>query len=176
MLNVLAQSRCLNYKKVDVTSCPWSLSNRNIANCFEKWFSISPELVKPVLTDLSRDWKKCGLLTQVNYSEKCTFEGLKGRSLNTGGLKDRFNCTCLSFIQCNDTIKIWNEARSFPQNQIFCHSVLHHFATTPMSTISVCTLEFRQVNNYPYLPSFTMLGLPLHVLKHPALCLYLLLS
>ena len=37
--------------------------------------------------------KKCGLLTQVNYSAKWTFGGLKGQSPNTGGLKDRFNCT-----------------------------------------------------------------------------------
>ena len=36
--------------------------------------------------------KKCGNLTQVNYSEKCAFRGLKERSLNTGGLKDRFDC------------------------------------------------------------------------------------
>ena len=33
-----------------------------------------------------------GLLTQANYSETCTFEGLKGRSLNAGGLNDRFDC------------------------------------------------------------------------------------
>ena len=37
--------------------------------------------------------KTGGLLTQVNYSgEKKSFGGLKGRSLNTGGLKDRFDC------------------------------------------------------------------------------------
>ena len=41
--------------------------------------------------------KKCGLLrqlgllTQVNYSEKCVIGGLKGQSLNTSGLKDRFD-------------------------------------------------------------------------------------
>ena len=28
----------------------------------------------------------------MNYIEKCTFGGLKGWSLNTGGLKDRFDC------------------------------------------------------------------------------------
>ena len=33
-----------------------------------------------------------GLLTQVTYSTKCAFWSLKGRSLNTGGLWDRFNC------------------------------------------------------------------------------------
>ena len=32
---------------------------------------------------------------QVNYSEKCTLKGLKGWSLNTGGLKDRFDRTCM---------------------------------------------------------------------------------
>ena len=38
--------------------------------------------------------KTGGFLTQVNYSEKCALVGgLKGRSLNTGGLKDRFDCT-----------------------------------------------------------------------------------
>ena len=31
-------------------------------------------------------------LTQVNYSEKCAFEELKGQSLNTGGRKDRIDC------------------------------------------------------------------------------------
>ena len=55
------------------------------------------EPVEPVLRDCSRDkkmWslKTDGLLTQVNYSEKWTFGGLKGWSLNTGGLKDRFDC------------------------------------------------------------------------------------
>ena len=32
------------------------------------------------------------LLTKVDYREKCTFGDLKGRSLNTGGLKDRLGC------------------------------------------------------------------------------------
>ena len=36
--------------------------------------------------------KTSDLLTQVNYSEKYTFRGLKGWSLNTGGFKDRFEC------------------------------------------------------------------------------------
>ena len=40
----------------------------------------------------SRGWKKCGLLRQVDYGEKCAFGGLKRRSLNTGGLRDRFDC------------------------------------------------------------------------------------
>ena len=40
--------------------------------------------VKPVLRELKR--QNSGLLTQVNYSEKNTFGGLKGRSLNTGGI------------------------------------------------------------------------------------------
>ena len=39
-----------------------------------------------------RSPKTGGLLTQVHYSEKCTFGGLKGLSLNTGGLKDKFEC------------------------------------------------------------------------------------
>ena len=39
--------------------------------------------------------KEGGLSTQVNYREKCTFGGLKGRSLNAGGLKDRFDCLLL---------------------------------------------------------------------------------
>ena len=57
--------------------------------------------VKPVLRDRSRDPPKMwshmtgGLLTQVYYREKCTFGALKRWSLNTGGLKDRFDCTCL---------------------------------------------------------------------------------
>ena len=47
--------------------------------------------VKPVYKDLSRDPKKWsletgGLLTQVNYSENCTFGTLKGRFFNIGGL------------------------------------------------------------------------------------------
>ena len=37
--------------------------------------------------------KKSGLLTQVNYSDKCTFGGLKGQFLSAGGLKDKFDCT-----------------------------------------------------------------------------------
>ena len=32
------------------------------------------------------------LLTQMNYRENCTFGGLKGFFLNTGGVKDRFEC------------------------------------------------------------------------------------
>ena len=39
-----------------------------------------------------RSHKTGGLLTQVHYSEKCAFGGLKGWSLNTGGLKDRLDC------------------------------------------------------------------------------------
>ena len=42
--------------------------------------------------------KTCGLSIQVNYGEKCTFGGLKGQSLNTGGLKDRFDCTGRLFL------------------------------------------------------------------------------
>ena len=48
--------------------------------------------VKPVLKRPFKRLKKCvlfktgGLLTQVNYSEKCAFWGLKEWSLNTGGL------------------------------------------------------------------------------------------
>ena len=30
---------------------------------------------------------------EVKYREKGTFGGLKGQSLKTGGLKDRFDCT-----------------------------------------------------------------------------------
>ena len=37
-------------------------------------------------------FKTGGLLTQGNYRETCTLGGWKGRSLNTGGLKDRFDC------------------------------------------------------------------------------------
>ena len=33
-----------------------------------------------------------GLLRQVNYSENCTLGTLKGWSLNTGGLRDKFDC------------------------------------------------------------------------------------
>ena len=45
---------------------------------------------EPALRNHSRDhklWspKTCGLLPQVNYSERCEFGGLKGRSLNTDG-------------------------------------------------------------------------------------------
>ena len=36
--------------------------------------------------------KTGGLLTRVNYSENCTLGTLKGQSLNTGGLKDWFDC------------------------------------------------------------------------------------
>ena len=39
-------------------------------------------------------FKTGGLLTKVDYYEKCTFEGLQGWSLNTGCLKDMFNCMC----------------------------------------------------------------------------------
>ena len=35
---------------------------------------------------------------QVNYSEKCAFVGLKGWSLNTGGLKGRFDCTLTLYL------------------------------------------------------------------------------
>ena len=53
--------------------------------------------VESVLRDCSRNQKvvvSYGLLTQVNYSENCTFGTLKGQSLNTGGLNDRSDCTC----------------------------------------------------------------------------------
>ena len=50
-------------------------------------------LMKPL-----KEPKKLGLLTQVDYSEKCTLEGMKGWSLNTGGLKDRFDCTCIPIL------------------------------------------------------------------------------
>ena len=36
-----------------------------------------------------------GLLTQLNYRKKCTLGALKKWSLNTGGLKGRFDCICL---------------------------------------------------------------------------------
>ena len=39
-----------------------------------------------------------GLLMQVNYSEKCAFVGLKGWSLNTGGVKGRFDCTLTLYL------------------------------------------------------------------------------
>ena len=39
-----------------------------------------------------RSPKTGGLLTQVHYSEKRTFGDLKGRSLHTGGFKERFDC------------------------------------------------------------------------------------
>ena len=53
---------------------------------------------KTVLRDCSRTkkmWplKTGGFLTRVNSSEKCTLGDLKGRSRNTGGLKDRFDYT-----------------------------------------------------------------------------------
>ena len=35
-------------------------------------------------------------LRQVNYSEKCSSRGLQGWSLNTGCLKDRFDCSELT--------------------------------------------------------------------------------
>ena len=41
--------------------------------------------------------KTGGLWTQVDNSENCTFGTLKGQSLNTGGLKDRFDCTYSGF-------------------------------------------------------------------------------
>ena len=37
--------------------------------------------------------KTGGLLTQLTFKEKCTLGGQKGRSHNTGGLKDRFDST-----------------------------------------------------------------------------------
>ena len=44
--------------------------------------------------------KKCGLLTWVNCCENCAFGSLslKGQSLNTGGLKGRFDCTFVNQI------------------------------------------------------------------------------
>ena len=45
---------------------------------------------KPVLRDHSKmkkwSYKTDGLLSQAHYSEKCTFGGMKGWSLNTGVL------------------------------------------------------------------------------------------
>ena len=39
-------------------------------------------------TEKMQSLKAGGLLTQVNYSEKCTSGGLKGQSLKTAGIKD----------------------------------------------------------------------------------------
>ena len=53
--------------------------------------------VKPALRDCSRDQENVVVkLTLVNYSEKCAFGGLKGQSLDTGGLKDRFDYQILA--------------------------------------------------------------------------------
>ena len=38
-------------------------------------------------------------------SEKCTFGGLKGWSLSTGGLKDRFDCIC-TLIQVHRVVHL----------------------------------------------------------------------
>ena len=46
--------------------------------------------------------KTGGLLTQVNYREEWAFGDLKGRFLNTGGLKDGFDYTC------NDMALLWS--------------------------------------------------------------------
>ena len=50
--------------------------------------------LKRPLKGLIKKWplKTGSLLTQVNYSEKCIYRGLKGQSLNTGGLNGRFHC------------------------------------------------------------------------------------
>ena len=53
--------------------------------------------------------KTDGLLTHVNYSPKWAFWSLQRRSLNTGGLKCRFDCTCahgMSEIDTYNAIKL----------------------------------------------------------------------
>ena len=48
-------------------------------------------------------WWTGGLLTQVNYSENHTFGTLQMQSLNTGGLKDRFDCI---WYKCSDPLLV----------------------------------------------------------------------
>ena len=50
---------------------------------------------------------KAGGLTQVNYREKYTFGGLKRRSLNTYGLKDRFYYMIILLVDIDVTVW-WN--------------------------------------------------------------------
>ena len=81
----LIHSKCLSTAKV---ACIFTLSTSDVLMYSQTLLNRS--LKGPKM------WshKTGGLLTQVNYSEKCIFEGLKGRSLYTGDLKDRFDCIC----------------------------------------------------------------------------------
>ena len=58
---------------------------------------------------------------QLNYSEKCTFGGLKGQSLNTGGL-DRFDCVV---SEMSETLTKLHFEDMVSLNIIFhhCHSL-----------------------------------------------------
>ena len=53
-------------------------------------------------------------LRPVSYVEKCTLGGLQGWSLNTGGLKDRFDCTKYNMNQTKAITKVVIINRELP--------------------------------------------------------------
>ena len=73
--------------------------------------------------------KKCGFLTQMNYSEKYGLGDLKGWSLNTGGLKDRFDYAPRDPISTFDIqlYEVLGERRSPWLRQIITPKLLDHY-------------------------------------------------
>ena len=63
----------------------WSVTNTTIKsnNCNRHW-----DIRSNLSYETTQRTKNCGLLTKVTFSDKCSIGGLKGRSRDTGGLKE----------------------------------------------------------------------------------------